>query len=90
MKRFVTLCLVLPLIFGKCTDKSISKEQEKQDLAVTVAEFNTAFQSGNKALIASFIAKDYIHTNSTSKAIDRRRLSGNYGHTRRPSKVLYN
>lgn len=65
------VCLLLPLIFGACTKRQPSKEVLRQELATTVGQFNEAFKNGEKALIESFIATEYLHSNGTSKAIDR-------------------
>ena len=68
---FLLVCLLLPLLFGACMDKTPSKETLKKELKQTVAEFNKAFKEGDKNQIKSFIAEQYIHSNGTSKAIDR-------------------
>ncbi len=69
--RFLLVCLLLPLLFGACTKKTPSKETLKQELKQTIAQFNKAFKDGDKTLIEPFIAKQYIHSNGMSKAIDR-------------------
>ena len=69
---FLLVCLLLPLLFVTCKQKERSKEELKQELIQTVAEFNEAFKRGDEALIESFIAKNYLHSNGTSAAINRK------------------
>lgn len=69
--HFLLVFLLLPLLFGACTAKKPLKEALEQELRQTVAAFNAAFKSGERALIEPYIAKEYLHSNGTNKAINR-------------------
>ncbi|GAA4274830.1 nuclear transport factor 2 family protein [Aquimarina gracilis] len=49
----------------------VNSQEEKKDVLETIEEFNTAFKEGNVDKLSSMITKDYIHTNSNAKPIDK-------------------
>ena len=71
MFRYLLVFLLLSLLFGACTTEKQSKEALEHELRQAVAAFNTAFKSGERALIEPYIAKEYLHSNGTNKAIGR-------------------
>jgi hypothetical protein len=67
--NFLSLLIIVLLVACAPSEKVL--ESQKEDLRLTVDQFNRAFKEGNKAKIESFIAKKYIHSNGANKAISR-------------------
>ncbi|WP_408041602.1 nuclear transport factor 2 family protein [Tenacibaculum amylolyticum] len=81
---FVTY-IAIAFYFFSCSstnNDSISlDEKSKAALLTSINKFNTAFQKGDVTTLANMITSDYIHTNSSSKAI-RKENWLNYLHKR--------
>ncbi len=54
-----------------CISQFINSQELSQDLQQAVNEFNNAFKEGNVNKLSSMITQNYLHTNATSKPIDK-------------------
>lgn len=74
--NFFKTCLVLSITFHfyNCKDIQIDKEQpkpNKEQLLQAIEQFNEAFRDADVVSLSSLITENYVHTNSTSKAIGK-------------------
>ena len=74
MKKSVSillgLCFVSLLSCGNNDTKTVERD-EKKALSAALKKFNTAFAEGDVAVLSSMITDNYLHTNATSKAIQK-------------------
>ena len=72
--RRIGLLLVLSLFTLGCNKGDSTSENDysqKELLTETVKTFNTAFNEGNIEVLIPMITKNYVHTNGSSKSIEK-------------------
>lgn len=67
----IIVITIITLFFG-CKSKCNKGSLKKDELATTIDQFNLAFQKGDVETLETMITDNYIHTNGTSKAIDKK------------------
>ncbi len=55
------------------TDSQQLTQKQKDELKLVIDKFNAAFANSDIEIIDSFIVENYVHTNGSSKAIDRKK-----------------
>ncbi|SNZ00522.1 nuclear transport factor 2 family protein [Flagellimonas pacifica] len=72
-KMAMSLFIISSLFFLLgCETKSQSlSEEQKEELTLAIDQFNNAFANSDVSTLASMITENYMHTNGTSKAIDK-------------------
>lgn len=61
--------LLMSILVCTTYNCSTRKVDAKKELLDAMERFNTAFQSGNVAVISSMVTDNYLHTNGSSKSI---------------------
>lgn len=72
IKKLLIASIALQCSF--CSNPKAGQQEStpnKLQLLETMEAFNTAFQQGNVAALRSMVTENYVHTNSTSKAIGK-------------------
>ncbi|MGX1929273.1 nuclear transport factor 2 family protein [Flagellimonas sp. 2504JD4-2] len=67
----VSFVLLILLALGCAPDSQELTQAQKDALIPTIERFNNAFAQSDLATLDGLVTDDYIHTNSTSKAITR-------------------
>lgn len=68
-KRYIATVAFASFLFLFGCSKT--EENQKAELLEAIAEFNIAFQNADVPTLESMITENYIHTNGTSKAIQK-------------------
>ncbi len=69
----IWIAIIILLLITSCdSQNSLSQnDQEKQNLLAAIEKFNTAFAEGNLVLLDSMTTENYLHTNGSSKVINK-------------------